>query len=128
MINHTYKWKVFLSKAGSNGSGYPKKVLGRIFFDGPKSASTFSYFVAATCESREEAIRITNYLHQRLPRFLAAMRMATQNISRECFFWVPYPATEVPVTDEELYKYFGITSQEQEYIESIVTKMESSSL
>ena len=122
------KWKVFLSKAGPNGSGYPNKVLGRIFFDGPKSASTFSYFVAATCESREEAIRITNYLHQRLPRFLAAMRMATQNISRECFFWVPYPATEVPVTDEELYKYFGITSQEQEYIESIVTKMESPSL
>jgi len=119
------KWKVYLSKAGPNGSGYPNKILGRVFVDGPRSACTHSYFIAATCESKEEATRTAMYLHQRLPRFLAAMRMATQDISRDRFLWVPYPSAEVPVTDEELYKYFGITSAEAEYIDSLVTTMES---
>jgi site-specific DNA-methyltransferase (adenine-specific) len=119
------KWKVFLSKAGPNGAGYPNKILGRVFVDGPSSACTHSYFIAATCSSKEEASRIAMYLHQRLPRFLAAMRMATQDISRERFLWVPYPTSEVPVTDEELYAFFDITSEESDYIDSLVTRMES---
>jgi site-specific DNA-methyltransferase (adenine-specific) len=120
------KWKVYLSKAGPNGAGYPNKVLGRIFVDGPGSACTFSYFVAATCDTKDEAARTALYLHQRLPRFLAAMRMATQNISRDCFLWVPYPTAQMPITDKELYELFEITAEEVAFVESLVTKMESS--
>jgi len=122
------KWKVFISKAGPNGAGYPNKILGRVFIDGPGSACTHSYFIATACDTRKEAERVAGYLHQTLPRFLAAMRMATQDISRDRFIWTPYPDPILPITDEGLLKFFEIEEEEANYIKSIVSPMESTNV
>jgi site-specific DNA-methyltransferase (adenine-specific) len=116
-------WKVLVPKAGSDGGQKPPDiVLGTMMVAEPPSVCTQTYLFFY-CTSREQAESIHSYARTRLFRFLVSLRKLTQDATRSTYRWVPQQSWDRVWTDAELYKKYGITMEEQAYIESMVKEM-----
>lgn len=123
-------WKVFLSGTASEHGGQTDKsgmrrVFSRILVGGPGTACTETYLVAGRFGSEIEARNFALYLRTRFVRFLVALRTNTQHLYSERFAFVPTLPMDRRWTDAELYKKYGITTEEQDYIESMIRPMDA---
>jgi site-specific DNA-methyltransferase (adenine-specific) len=110
-------WKVFMAKAGTDGSATPDSVLTQPIIAAPDSVCTDS-FLYVEVDSERAAQSLTSYFATRFFRFLVSLRKITQDASRDTYSWVPIQSWDRAWTDEELYEKYGITPDEQLYIES----------
>ncbi|MFD4461576.1 Eco57I restriction-modification methylase domain-containing protein [Nocardia sp. NPDC058480] len=121
-------WKLYLPVAGS-GREREKTgvdvVLGPPILGEPGSACTQTYLVAGPLDSKAEAVSVESYLRTRLARFLISLRKPAQHVFRGMYRWVPVQAWDRKWTDADLYHKYGITAEEQAYIESFIKPMES---
>ncbi|MCA6271633.1 MAG: Eco57I restriction-modification methylase domain-containing protein [Phenylobacterium sp.] len=121
-------WKLFLPVAGSGRererSGIDL-VLGPPMIGEPGSACTQTYLVAGPLGSEAEARSVESYLKTRLTRFLVSLRKPAQHVFRGMYRWVPQQSWDRTWTDAALYEKYGITAEEQTYIESMIRPMES---
>ena len=119
-------WKLFLPVAGSGRererSGVDL-VLGPSIIAGPDAACTQTYLVGGPLASQDEAVSFESYLRTRLARFLVSLRKPAQHVFRGMYRWVPIQTWDRTWTDAELYEKYGITAEEQEYIESLIRPM-----
>ena len=117
------KWKVLIPQAGSDGGQkLPDIVLGTTKLVAPPSVCTQTYLFLYL-SSKEEAESAQSYARTRFVRFLVSLRKMTQHATRSTYAWVPQQTWDRTWTDAELYKKYGITKEEQEYIESMVKEM-----
>ena len=58
-------------------------------------------------------------------RFMVSLIKNTQNISKGSFAYVPVQNLSKPWTDEELYDKYGINSEEQKFISTMVRPLEN---
>jgi site-specific DNA-methyltransferase (adenine-specific) len=120
-------WKLFLPVAGSGRererSGVDL-VLGPPILGEPGSACTQTYLVAGPLASRGEAESVESYLRTRLARFLVSLRKPAQHVFRSMYRWVPVQTWDRTWTDADLYEKYGITEEEQAFIESMIRPME----
>jgi site-specific DNA-methyltransferase (adenine-specific) len=120
-------WKLFLPVAGSGRererSGVDL-VLGPPLLGEPGSVCTQTYLVAGPLNSQVEAQRVESYLRTRLARFLVSLRKPAQHVFRGMYRWVPVQAWDRTWTDAELYAKYGITADEQAFIESMIRPMD----
>lgn len=116
-------WKAMVPKAGSDGGQkLPDVVLGQPWIAEAPSICTQSFlFVSVDDQARAESI--SSYYRTRFLRFLVSLRKITQDTTRETYTWVPQQTWDRTWTDEELYRKYGITEEEQSYIESMVKEM-----
>jgi len=63
------------------------------------------------------------YLATRFARFLISLRKPGQDNVPSTFHWVPQQTWDRTWTDAELYKKYGISTEEQAYIEGMVREM-----
>ena len=118
------KWKVFVPKAGSDGGKkIPDVVLGKPFVGGPKSVSTQTFLYVGPFDKQEEADSALAYLQTRMVRFLISLRKISQDAMKSVYTWVPQQVWDHDWTDAELYKRYGITKDEQAYIEMVIKEM-----
>lgn len=118
------KWKVLVPKAGSDGGQkIPDSVLGKPWLSAPPSASTQS-FLAFWLASESEAKSLESYYRTKFFRHLVSLRKLTQDALRPMYSWVPVQAWDRQWTDEALYKKYGLTADEIDYIESVIRPME----
>lgn len=121
-------WKLYLPVAGS-GREREKTgvdvVLGPPLLGEPGSACTQTYLVAGPLESKAEAKSVESYLRTRLVRFLISLRKPAQHVFRGMYRWVPEQTWDRAWTDADLYEKYGITKEEQTYIESFIKPMEN---
>lgn len=116
-------WKVLVPQAGSDGGQrLPDAVLGSTIIASSPSVCTQTYLFVMT-KTSEEAVSIDSYFKTRFLRFLVSLRKVTQHATRSTYTWVPQQTWDRTWTDAELYKKYGITKEEQEYIESMVKEM-----
>ena len=73
--------------------------------------------------SLKAANSLQSYYTTRFFRFLVSVRKITQHATHSTYVWVPMQTWNRTWTDEALYAKYGITPQEQEYIESQVRPM-----
>ena len=66
---------------------------------------------------------LQSYVQTRFFRFLVSLRKITQHALRSTYSWVPQQTWDRTWTDAELYEKYGITKDEQSYIESQVRPM-----
>lgn len=121
------EWKVFLPKAGPGNSGghvIPDIVIGRGVAAEPGSVCSATYLVVGPLRSQSESDSVCSYLRTRFARFLVSLRKPSQNTTRETYTWVPQQQWDRAWTDEELYKMYKITEDEQAFIESMIRPME----
>ena len=118
-------WKVLFPKAYGAGESFPHQILGKEIVAAPPSACTQSYGFIGPFVSEEAAKSFASYYRTRLFRFLVSLRKITQDALRSTFTWVPQQTWDRTWTDAELYKKYGITADEQAYIESMIRPMEA---
>lgn len=119
------KWKVLVPEAGSDGGQkIPDSVLGKPWLSAPPSVATQS-FLAFWVASKDEAKSLESYCRTKFFRHLVSLRKLTQHALRSTYSWVPVQAWDRQWTDEELYKKYGLTTEEIEYIERVIRPMDS---
>ncbi|MDR0588552.1 MAG: Eco57I restriction-modification methylase domain-containing protein, partial [Burkholderiales bacterium] len=111
-------YKVMVPQAYGERGARPAKVLGPSFVaDSPSVCTqTFLFFYTS---SRKKATSINSYLQTRFFRFLVSLRKITQHATRSTYTWVPQQKWDGIWTDEKLYTKYGITKEEQDFIESM---------
>ena len=117
------RWKVLVPKAYGAGETIPHQIIGQTIVAGPPSACTLTYLFVGPFKTRAEAESADSYMHTRFFRFLVSLRKISQDTTQKVFTWVPQQTWDRTWTDAELYKKYGITKEEQEYIESMVKEM-----
>jgi site-specific DNA-methyltransferase (adenine-specific) len=119
------KWKVLVPEAGSDGGQkIPDSVLGKPLLSKPPAACTQS-FLAFFVDGEEEARSLESYLRTKFFRHLVSLRKLTQHALRSTYSWVPMQPWDRQWTDKSLYKKYGLTKEEVDYIESVIRPMES---
>lgn len=116
-------WKVLVPQAFNGGDGLPHQILGKPLIAPDPSACTQS-FLFFRVSSEEEAKSLKSYYSTRFFRFLVSVRKITQHATHSTYLWVPMQPWDRVWTDGDLYKKYGITSEEQEYIASQVRAMD----
>ncbi len=118
------KWKVLVPKAGSDGGQkIPDSVLGKPWLSPPPSVATQT-FLAFCATSEEEAQSIESYYRTKFFRHLVSLRKLTQDALRPMYSWVPVQPWDRQWTDKALYKKYGLTKEEVDYIESVIRPMD----
>lgn len=119
-------WKVLVPQAGSDGGQrIPDMVLGKPLVASSPSVCTQSYLFFFVV-SETEAQSVQSYYSTRLFRFLVSLRKITQHATHATYQWVPMQTWDRKWTDEMLYEKYGINSEEQAFIESMIRPMDSS--
>ena len=121
-------WKVLAPKAGSDGGQkIPDVVLGKPMVVAPNSICTQT-FVAFWVQSESEAKSLYSYYGTKFFRFLVSIRKITQDALRGTYAWVPQQQWDRVWTDEALYKKYGLTQSQIDYIEEVIKPMELSAV
>ena len=116
--------KVYIPAAG--GSGTDSQVLGVPFYGEPNSVCSQTYLVIGYKHNftKEQCKNIISYIKTRFFRYLVSIKKKTQNGPRGVYQFVPIQDFNEEWTDEKLYKKYGLTQEEIDFIESMIRPME----
>ena len=117
------RWKVYITFAYGAGSGFPHQILNKPFLGEPNTCTTETNLVMGPFDDKETAENAISYINTRLFRFLVLIRKITQHGTKEVYQLVPLQDFSESWTDEKLYKKYGLTSAEIEFIESMIREM-----
>lgn len=118
-------WKLLVPKAFNGGDMIPHQILGKPLIAPSPSVCTQS-FLFFSVDSADEAKSLQSYYSTRFFRFLVSLRKITQDATHSTYTWVPIQEWSSTWSDAMLYEKYGITSEEQNYIESQVREMDLS--
>ena len=123
------KYKVLISRITYEHAGEPDKngmvrVLSRVELLKPNEVCTDSYIVGGCFDTEQQARNLMSYLSCKFTRFLILQTLSSINLSKERFKFVPKQDFSKPWTDEELYIKYGITKEEQDFIDSMIHPMD----
>lgn len=121
--------KVYVPEAYGAGEGFPHQILGIPFYGEPNSVCSQTYlcigydpnvrkFTKAECES------VLSYVKTKFFRFLVLIKKNTQHAFSAVYQFVPVQDFSQEWTDAKLYAKYGITKEEQKFIESMIKPME----
>jgi adenine-specific DNA methylase len=123
------KWKVYIGRAApgtGNKDTYPHKIISTPFIGEPRSISSETYLCIGPLDSQRQAESVLSYLSCRLTRLLILLHKPSQDTTRKVYTFVPTQDWTKTWTDEALYAKYGITDEEQAFIEKIVRPMDLS--
>ena len=123
------KWKVIVSKVSFEHAGVPDKtgmmrVLSVVQKLPPNSVCTETYLVVGSFDHEDEAENLVSYLTTKFTRFLLMQMLASMNMSKNSYSFVPVQDFSKPWTDAELYGKYGLSDDEIAFIESMIKPME----
>ncbi len=116
--------KVLVSKASPGGDEIPHAIISEPIIAPPGSVCTETYLIVDTPGSASEAENLITYMKTKFFRFMMSLVKNTQNISRSSFVYVPRQDLSHTWSDEELYEKYGITEEEQAFIDSLIKPMD----
>lgn len=122
------KWKVIVSKVSFEHAGVPDKngqmrVLSVVQVLEPHSACTESYLVAGVFDTEEEAGNLVKYLKTKFVRFLLMQMLASMNMSKSSYSFVPIQDFKEDWDDKKLVNKYKLSHVEWEYIDSTILPM-----
>ena len=117
------KWKVFIPRAGSGSDSFPHSILGKPFVGEPGSISSWTYMYIGPFSSKKETENVISYISSRLFRFLVLLHKPSQDATKNVYTFVPVQDFSENWTDEKLYKKYGITQSEIEFINNMIRPM-----
>ena len=79
-----------------------------------------TYSVIDTFKNKQEAENLITYLKTDFVRYFLGLRKITQHLPADRWSWVPYVDCKKSWTDEELFKMFKFSKEEQEHIKKKV--------
>lgn len=119
------KWKVLMTRVQGTSAAVETKFLSKPIVAEPGTACTETYLVTGHFDTEAEATLYAKYLSTRFVRFLVSLRKPTQDAARGVYGFVPDIQLGREWTDAKLYKRYGLTEVEIEFIESQVAEHDS---
>jgi site-specific DNA-methyltransferase (adenine-specific) len=116
-------YKVLVPKASPGSDVYPHQVLGTPILSEPNSCCTETYIVIGPFANKKISKNVMTYLSTSFLRFLVILIKNTQDVPKGVYGFVPMQNFDEPWTDEKLYKKYGITQNEQDFINTLVRPM-----
>lgn len=119
------KYKVMISRATSEHAGEPDSsgkygVLSVIRVLKPFEVCTDSYLLGLITDNETEAVNYAQYARTKFYRFLVLQSVTSISLSKEKFSFVPQVNCKEAWDDEKLYRYFELTEDEVDFIESMI--------
>ena len=114
------KWKVIISRSFNGGYKFPHQIINRPIVAGPGSVCTETYIILGVFEDEESASNLAIYARTKFFRFAVSFRKVSQDNPKDRFKYVPKLDFTRKWTDKLLYKRYGITVTEQEFIDTLV--------
>ena len=115
--------KVFIPAAYGAGEAFPHQILGQPELAPKKSVCSQTYLYAKF-DSSAKARNFITYLKTRFFRILVSACKITQHAQDRVYRFVPIQDFSEEWTDAKLYAKYGITKDEQKFIESMIKPME----
>lgn len=116
--------KVFITMAYGAGETYPHQIINKPFYGEPGSICTETYVLIGPFASKSNAINAISYIKTKFFRLLVLLRKSTQHASKDVYQFVPVQDFSESWTDEKLYKKYGLTQEEIDFIDSMIRPME----
>ena len=118
-----------ISRTTSEHAGEPDKqgmvkVISKIGVLKPNEVCSDTYIVSDGFSTEAEAINFMTYLKTRFARLLLLQAVTSINITKNKFYFLPEQDFKQNWNDEKLYKKYGLTNQEVDFIETRVKAME----
>lgn len=133
-IEAVSQYKVFIAKAYSERGDFPYLVFGKPFLGEPNSCCSETYLLIGATDNKSEAENIISYIKTKFFRFFVLLKKNTQNAARTVYEFVPMQDfTEnsdiswhqsINDIDKQLYKKYGLSNEEIQFIESMIRPME----
>jgi hypothetical protein len=109
-------WKVAVPKGYSLGSRRVTLPPNQFFIVPKGHITTETYNIVGSFKKKSEAENFRNYLATNFARYFLGLRKVTQDIYKMQWDWIPLVDVSREWTDEQLYKMFKITKEEQDHI------------
>ena len=130
-------YKLFLSKAdgaaGTIGKPVPARIVGKPFIGEPESGATASFFSIGSYKSLEEAQNAQKYIMSKFARTMLSVLKITQDATPTKWKRVPLQdftsssdidwSKSIAEIDQQLYRKYGLSTEEIAFIESHVKEM-----
>ena len=120
--NWINKWKVYIPKAW--GVGDIKSDRLNPFLGDKNSCCTETYLLIGPFDTKKEAENVISYINTKFFHFLVGLSKITQNTMKKEYKFVSMQDFSQSWNDEKLYKKYGLTKKEINFIESMVRPME----
>lgn len=120
------RWKLFAGYAApgtGNRDTYPHRIISTPFVAGPGTISSETYLCIGPFDSKDEADSVLSYLCCRLTRFLIQLHKSSQHVTRKVYTFVPTQEWNKKWTDSDLYRRYGLSVEEIDFVEKIVRPM-----
>ena len=85
---------------------------------------TETYVIINAYESKTQAENLYKYLKTKFTRFLILQACSSIMVTKSSYIFVPVQDFNVEWTDAELYKKYGLTDEEINFIEATIKPME----
>lgn len=132
------KYKVITGKVNPDRGGVnnstASNVINKPKILNPMVLCSFSYMIVDIVDTQVEAINVCNYIKCKFTRFLLLITLSSMNISSRNWMFVPLqdftPNSDIdwsqPISDidQQLYRKYGLTQEEIDYIEKTIKPME----
>lgn len=128
------KHKIFINSVSDNMLGFPYKVLYKAFYGAPGTVCNESYLMIGPIMGPEYADSIIKYLATKFVRALVLQRKTSQLAYKRVYKFVPLQkfndedgidwSQTVADIDKQLYKKYGLSQEEIDYIERTIKYLE----
>jgi site-specific DNA-methyltransferase (adenine-specific) len=126
LIEQNKEWidkiKIFVPKAW--GIGNVAKDWIKPFIVEPNSCCTETYLVIGPFETKEKAENVISYMQTKFFHLILSFKKITQDTWRQAYQYVPFQDFTESWTDEKLYKKYGLTQKEIDFIERMIRPMD----
>ncbi len=113
-------------RAGVNNASDGKmSVTTKVRILKPGELPTETYIVIAVFKEEKEAIQFAKYIKTKFARYLVSLTLSSMHIVKDNFQFVPIPEfSNEEITDDLLYKKYGLSTKEIDWIESHIRDMD----
>ena len=106
------------------GSGDAQTDIVKPIYSEPGSCCTETYIVIRPFASKSQAYNAISYIQTKFFHFLLTLRKNTMMAPKIVYSFIPLQDFNEEWTDEKLYKKYGLTQEEIDFIESMIRPME----
>ena len=124
------KWNVIVSRVfyehgGKTDKNGQNRVLSILEILEPKEVCSETYVVVMSFNEKKKAENLYNFLKTKFARFMILQATSSIMITKNAFMFVPVQDFTKEWDDYSLYKKYGLTEEEVNYIESVIRPMDN---
>lgn len=119
-LSLSVKWKVLVAKASPGGDEFPHSIISSPIISEPNSVCTNGLLVIRYFDSEKEANFFVHYAQTKFFRFMMLLAKNGHNMTSSTYRYVPLLDFSIFWTDSLLYNYFGISKEEQHFIDLLI--------